>query len=117
MDGQDGADGQFSSILTTVSKTGTPISGPTYTPLDLTTLVNKLTAGYYTLADGTEGQIMYLVRQFSPGYVNVRVANTNIDGTAGTNVDLSFVTNGTGNFITLLFTDGAWSQSGGEWSF
>jgi hypothetical protein len=86
--------------------------------LDLTKTVNKLTDGEYTLANGVEGQIMYLVRQ---------------DGTISENVDVD-VDNGDGDnplqpfrinygdgridntgICTLIFTDGTWKQTGGNW--
>jgi hypothetical protein len=35
----------------------------TPTAIDLTKSINKLTDGVYSLADGVEGQIMYLVKQ------------------------------------------------------
>ncbi len=96
------------------------------TAIDLTKSVNKLTDGVYSLADGVEGQIVYLVPQTGtvPSDVNVNVANYRIDGSAGTD-GLLFpfrIFNGanatyfdSGAFCTLIFTDGAWQQSGGSW--
>lgn len=79
--------------------------------LDLTKSVNKLTNGDYTLANGVEGQIMYLVRQTGSTYnsIMVNVANARIDGVLETNIDYyPFETSL--NMSTLIFTDGAWSM-------
>jgi hypothetical protein len=96
------------------------------TAIDLTKSVNKLTDGVYSLANGVEGQIVYLVPQSGtvPSDVNVNVANYRIDGSAGTD-GLLFpfrIFNGanasyfdSGAFCTLIFTDGAWQQNGGSW--
>jgi hypothetical protein len=114
--GQDGADGSFSNILTTVAKTGGAQVTPT--AIDLTQFVNKLSStsgGYYTLADGVEGQIMYLTQQDAIAGMYVNVANARIDGTLDTNAELTFSAVN-GNVITLLFIDGAWQQGGGEWA-
>ena len=91
------------------------------TALDLTKTVNKLsdnTGSYYTLADGVEGQTMYLVRQrtvtdYSYSSIHVLVANAYYGINTLTNQNLYF---GSGqDLITLVFTDGAWQQSGGSW--
>jgi hypothetical protein len=87
------------------------------TALDLTKSVQKLTDGYYTLADGVEGQIMYLVRQPDAGpeveidVSNGRVGNNVYDGIAF----FPFSGSGSGNMTTLIFTDGAWQAEGGSW--
>jgi hypothetical protein len=112
--GENGANGQFSNILTTVAKTGGAQETPT--AIDLTQFVNKLssaTAGRYTLADGVEGQLMYLTRQ-DTGSTVVKIANARVEGTLDTNSELTFQSFG-GTVITLLFIDGAWQQGGGEW--
>jgi hypothetical protein len=93
------------------------------TAIDLTKSVNKLTDGAYTLANGVEGQIMYLVAQNGvvPANVSVLVANSRNIG-VGTlspfsvydNSDSSYYDN-IGGFCTLIFTDGAWQQTGGAW--
>jgi hypothetical protein len=93
------------------------------TAIDLTKTINKLTDGVYTLANGVEGQIMYLVPQNGvvPTDVSVLVANSRNIG-VGTllpfsvydNSDSSYYGN-IGGFCTLIFTDGAWQQSGGAW--
>ena len=111
-----GAPGSLSA-LTTVAKTGgDPI---TPTAIDLTKNVNKLTDGRYTLADGVEGQLMYIVPQHASGAVDMRIEIANADSGNGANTDqeLVFKGDGTSQVITLIFTDGAWSQSGGEWIF
>ena len=108
-------DGQFSNILTTISKTGGAPGTPT--ALDLNALVNKLltpSAGRYTLADGIEGQLMYLVRRGTNTPI-IRIANASVEGTLETNADLTFPSFSPSDVITLLFTDDAWQQSGGEW--
>jgi len=116
IDGLDGAPGSLSA-LTTVAKTGGDIITPT--AIDLTKNVNKLTSGRYTLADGVEGQLMYIVPQHSSGAVDmlIEVANADLGIGAVINQDLVFKGDGTSQVITLIFTDGAWSQSGGEWIF
>jgi hypothetical protein len=91
---------------------------PTPTPLDLTKSVNKLTNGVYTLADGVEGQIMYLVRQTGSAYnqIIVNVANGRVDGALYTTIDhYPFENVSTPNMSTLIFTDGAWQSSNGGW--
>jgi hypothetical protein len=94
--------------------------------LDLTKSVNKLTNGDYTLADGVEGQIMYLVPQTGADrdniYVtisNIRVLTDNVNPSEvredeyiepfkdSTSANLI-------NIVTLIFTDGAWNISGAE---
>ena len=101
----------FTNVLATINKTGGTIATPT--AIDLTQFVNKLSSaadGRYTLADGVEGQLMYLTQQGTSS-IQVRVANARVNGNLDTNADLTF----TSGVITLLFTDGAWQQSGGEW--
>ena len=116
IDGLDGATGSLSA-LTTVAKTGGDQITPT--AIDLTKNVNKLTSGRYTLADGAEGQLMYIVPQHASGAVNmiIEVANADLGMGANTDQELAFKGDGTSQVITLIFTDGAWSQSGGEWFF
>jgi len=94
--------------------------------IDLTKTVNKLTNGIYSLADGVEGQIMYLVPQNDviPEEVSVSVAHSRIAGIAYTPATLAPFRvyeyandeyyNSTG-MCTLIFTDGAWQQQGGAW--
>jgi hypothetical protein len=88
------------------------------TALDLSKSINKLTDGNYTLADGVEGQIMYIVR--SPETISENVF-VDVDNGDGDNPLRPFMTNGgfanidnTG-ICTLIFTDGTWKQTGGLW--
>ena len=110
---------------TTITVTVNGVVQETPTALDLTKSINKLTSGAYTLADGVEGQIMYLVPQNGitvAGNVGVNVANfrtSDFTGESGpllpfriyNGVDLM---NSTG-ICTLIFTDSAWQQTGGAW--
>ena len=88
------------------------------TAIDLTKSVNKLTDGLYTLADGVEGQIMYLVR--SPETISANV-EVNVDNGDGANplypfrTNLGFTTVDNTGICTLIFTDGSWKQTGGNW--
>jgi hypothetical protein len=89
------------------------------TALDLTKSINKVSNNmnsYYTLADGVEGQIMYIVKQHtvtdqSLSSIGIHVAHAYIGINVLTNQVLYF----NGDIITLLFTDGAWQQTGGLW--
>ena len=100
-------------INSTVAKTGGGVG--TETAIDLTKSINKLSDGNYTLADGIEGQIMYLVRQTGTTYsVIINVANARVDGGLNTTIDYyPFET--ALNMSTLIFTDGAWQASNGGW--
>lgn len=96
-------------------------------PLDITKSIHKLAnSDYeYTLADGTEGQIIYLVPQTgaTPSGVEVRIAKARVvtDGESEireNNLFLPFSGSSSGgllNVVTLIFTDGAWNLSTGEW--
>jgi hypothetical protein len=104
---------------------------PAYpTALDLTKTVNKLsdnTGSNYTLADGVEGQIMYLVPKDGATNAGVyimvnhgRVLNNSGATTATIFTDIAFNpfgtdTSMTSNVVTMMFTDGAWQSSGGVW--
>lgn len=83
------------------------------TALDLTKSVNKLTTGYYTLANGIEGQVMHLVRQTGTNNATVIVANARVAGDQYTNLEHYPFT--TGDINMLIFTDGAWQSMGGTW--
>jgi len=94
--------------------------------LDLNKSINKLADGSYTLANGVEGQIMYLVPQsgITPANVSVDVGNYRVGGFNGANGilfpfrifnDANASYYDSGAFCTLIFTDGAWEQSGGSW--
>ena len=104
-------------VNSTQAKTGGTVPAPI--ALDLTKSVNKLTDGVYTLADGVEGQIMYLIKQTGTTYnaVTVIVANGRVDGVLYTSIDhypFSYNTSSI-DIDTLIFTDGAWQAQGGEW--
>jgi hypothetical protein len=98
----------------------------TPTAIDLTKSINKLTDGVYSLADGVEGQIMYLVKQTGAisTEVGVQVPNYRVNGsqnTGGFLIPFRVYENSgeayydTVGFCTLIFTDGAWQQTGGAW--
>jgi len=96
----------------------TEIDLTTTTALDLTKSVNKLADGYYTLADGVEGQTMYLVRQTGSVDANifVQVANARLNGTVYTDLPHYPFSGGSSQNITMLiFTDGAWQSNNGTW--
>lgn len=97
------------------------------TAIDLTRSINKLTAGNYTLADGVEGQIMYLVPQDGMAWnsIDLVVAHGRPFGDTVTPAQIypdivffpfSSQYEGTGfGVVTMIFTDGAWQSSGGTW--
>jgi hypothetical protein len=115
------------------------------TAIDLTKTINKLSEGVYTLADGVEGQIMYLVPteggvdigQSANVVINIpgksRVSGrytgqqyTSIGGNLNTFYPFKTVATPdvTGaadvyidtNLCTLIFTDDAWQAQGGSWA-
>lgn len=94
-------------VNSTVAKTGVTLT----TAVDLTKSINKLTDGDYTLADGVEGQIMYLVRQNAAVNINISVANARVYGGIENTYPLTF----NQDIITLIYTDDAWQQTGGTW--
>jgi hypothetical protein len=88
------------------------------TALDLSKSINKLTDGTYTLANGVEGQIMYLVRQTGSVDTNitVQVANARVNGTAYTDYPhYPFSFGSSQNVTMLIFTDSAWQSNNGTW--
>jgi hypothetical protein len=117
----------------------------TATAIDVTKTINKLSEGVYTLADGVEGQIMYLV----PTENGIDIGNSanvviNIPGKSRVsgrytgqqytsiggnfNIFYPFKTIATPdvtgaadvyvdtNLCTLIFTDEAWQAQGGSWA-
>jgi hypothetical protein len=81
--------------------------------IDLTKTINKLTDGEYTLADGVEGQIMYLVRQDGSTAANISVVVANARWDGGLFPDqlvVPFQIPFT-DMVTIIFTDGAWQAS------
>ena len=104
---------------TTITLTVSTVVQATPTAIDLTKSINKLADGTYTLADGVEGQILYLVRQTAATAHDVIVANARDNGLTFT--DVSFtpfapVQEVATNMATLIFTDGAWQSMGGYWN-
>jgi hypothetical protein len=87
------------------------------TAIDLTKTVNKLTPGYYTLADGVEGQIMYLVRQTGlDTTVEISVAHARNGASEYTDYPhYPFAGGSSNDLVTLIFTDGHWQSSGDSW--
>jgi len=83
------------------------------TAIDLTKTINKLTDGYYYLADGVEGQIMYVVRQNGSTAANifVLVANARWDGTVYSEQPVIPFQIPFTDMVTIIFTDGAWQSS------
>lgn len=86
--------------------------------LDVTKSINKLTAGYYTLDDGTEGQVLRVVRQTGVSTADItRIYVTNlcrIDGNEYTNNYIEPFVNGL-DVVTFIYTDSAWQSIGGQW--
>jgi hypothetical protein len=83
------------------------------TALDLTKSINKLADGFYSLADGVEGQIMYVVRQngSTAANISVVVANARWDGSVYSDqLVIPFQIPFT-DMVTIIFTDGAWQSS------
>lgn len=103
---------------TTITITVISVVQETPVAIDLTKTINKLSTGHYDLADGVEGQIMYLVRQNNTDSENVFV---NVDNGDGANPLRPFITPNminnlpNGGICTLIFTDGTWKQIGGVW--
>lgn len=106
----------------------TAIDAPVFTALDLTKqtqiLNATLSSGGYSLADGTEGQIMYFVpASGSTGVSNIEVANARVLDIGGSylpvdvaNYDwLPFTDNSitTATIAMAIFADGAWCLRGG----
>jgi hypothetical protein len=87
------------------------------TAIDLTKTINKLTPGYYTLADGVEGQIMYLVRQTGLSTtVEIIVAHARNGASEYTDYPhYPFAGTSSNDLTTLIFTDGHWQSSGDSW--
>ena len=99
-----------------------------FTPIDLTKSINKLTTGNYTLANGVEGQIMYLVPQTGAAYngISILVANARVLHNGGSDPAAVYTNiayapfnpssnDPISNIVTLIFTDGAWQADSGIW--
>lgn len=119
--GDPGSNGAY--IFTTTTRNGGASETPT--ALDLSTSVQKLSNGYFSLANGSEGQLMYLVPQTTATRDGVRVViasariiNGGNSGIFANAVHLPFSDPLGGlvkNVATLIYTDGAWQSSGGSW--
>jgi hypothetical protein len=125
--------GQINNIIGGTITTGDYWGDPVYPQaVDLTKTINKLsdnTGSSYTLADGVEGQIMYLVPKNSATITGIYVviANTRILNSVTTSAavftdvwyypfaDASTAWNN--NIATLIFTDGAWNVSTGSFDY
>lgn len=102
------------------------------TAIDLTKSINKLTdntGSVYTLADGVEGQIMYLVPKDGATIAGIIIIVDNarildntstLTATVIQNASLAPFSTSTGspvvNIAMLIFTDGAWQSNTGTWS-
>lgn len=86
--------------------------------IDLTKSINKLTAGFYTMGNGTEGQVLRVVRQTgvsSSDTTRIYVTNLcRIDGNEYTNNYIDPFINGL-DVVTFIYTDSAWQSIGGQW--
>jgi len=104
----------------------TAISAPVNRALDLTKSINKITpltvgsSEQYTLADGVEGQIMYIVpasaiaenEYTSMSFAHARWTDGNGSITELSNANWWFpfrASRSTGAIVTLIFTDGHWN--------
>ena len=88
------------------------------TSISLSKQIVKLNAGYYSLADGFEGQILRVVRK--TGLANTDTCRIYISnksravGVESINRYIDPFTNGA-DVVTFIYTDGAWQSSGGQW--
>jgi hypothetical protein len=98
---------------TTITWTVDTVVQETPTAIDLTKSVNKLTDGSYTLANGVEGQIMYIVRQNGSTAANifVEVASARWDGSVYSDQPVIPFQIPFTDMVTIIFTDGAWQSS------
>jgi hypothetical protein len=86
--------------------------------IELRRSINKLSEGIFTLDDGVEGQIMYLVKSPNVDSSNVFVSIENGDGSSPLMPFMRFGGEGiiaNDGICTLIFTDGTWKQTGGIW--
>ena len=107
--------GAAASTSTTVAKTG-GVGVNNKVALDLTKSINKLAAGYYSLADGVEGQILRVVKQTGNTDTTVIYVTNKcrIDGNEYTNNYIEPFANGQ-NVVTFIYTDNAWQSDNGLW--
>lgn len=87
--------------------------------IDLTKSIVKLNPGDYTLADGVEGQVLYLVQKTSvtPSQFSIIVSNARVNGAVYQSILIDPFTFGSlnNNMCIFVFTDGAWQSMGGLW--
>jgi hypothetical protein len=89
--------------------------------IDLTKQLATLDAGSYTLANGVEGQILYLaLRSGAKNSVTVTFANVRInsDGSISSSYPINVFNPATAGLeasaVFCIFTNGAWSISNGD---
>ena len=112
--------GGTGNTIETVSAGGT--SGAE-TVLDLTKRTHVLKDGWYSLAAGTEGQVMYFVPHSTVSditTINIRVNNGRYsNGTTVTDFANNFITVFSGQIgtvmATAIYADGAWHFNTGAW--
>jgi len=107
--------GAVAGVNTTVAKTG-GVDTNNKVALDLTKSINKLAAGYYSLANGVEGQILRVVKQTGNNETTVIFVTNKcrINGTEYTNNYIEPFANGN-NVVTFVYTDSAWQSDNGLW--
>jgi hypothetical protein len=104
----------------------TPITGGTdgaETALDLTKRTHVLKDGWYSLAAGTEGQVMHFVPHSSVinmQSINIRVNNGRFNNSISvTDYANNFITVFSGApgaaLVTAIYADGAWNFDKGSW--
>ena len=85
--------------------------------LDLSKQIHKLWTGTYSLANGTEGQVLRVVRKSgidNATLCRIYVSKSRIAGVEYINNFIDPFANGS-DIVTFIFTDGAWQAQGGLW--
>ena len=120
-DAFDKCNDNFTELYTGATSTApaTPTAG---TAIDLTKRIHALNGAAYTLANGSEGQILYFVpvTGSTGGGNTVLVANGRYlaEGTATVSAAVPFApfaSNDAASVVTMIFTQGAWQASSGTW--
>ena len=88
--------------------TGSKTAIPVTTPIAHLTATNTTSAGHFSLADGTQGQIKILVAKA----ISSSQAATVTPANYGAAADTTIVFNADGESVTLLFTNGRWNAIG-----
>jgi hypothetical protein len=88
--------------------TGSKTAIPVTTPIAHLTATNTTSAGHFSLADGTQGQIKILVAKAISSSQAATVTPTNYGGSG----DTTILFNADGESVTLLFTNGRWNAIG-----